>query len=534
MATRCAFQQRPANATVLCYGAPFCEPQTSCLVSNTCAQTPFQPVTENGTFVGSFDAVGNFSLFPGPNLTFASSQPLQVDVMTLPSSLVSLDLHNATSIPSALPSTLKRLAFHSPNVTSLRDQQWTSLTHIDLVDTPLTSLSNWSVGTNLTSFLCSRCAFSSFFVTPDTYTILAYTTTFSVRSILFASDACAASFGTKLMLHSQYPVCVIGPPPSSHGGTIAAVVVVVVLLLLGLFVLKRQRRRASHYHDQGDDEADDAGDVSEDILAPLLPYRLDTSVEFNAKLGEGTFGQVWLACLRNQDDVVAVKTLRPERRTAPRILTAFVAEIHLLARLHSPDIVGFVGVVWSSQHPARVKCVMEYMDKGDLRAFLRKNALGLSWHFKCQYVALPVARALAYLHARGILHRDVKSRNVLLHSTLGAKLSDFGVASSEESGAISSKAVGTLGYMAPEIMSQHRHSPAGDVFALGVVLKELDSHQLPTDHGVEFTAECPSWVRALVVQCADPEPERRPTAAQVVEIIADATERLDESKLQTP
>ncbi|RHY17496.1 hypothetical protein DYB32_010509 [Aphanomyces invadans] len=224
-------------------------------------------------------------------------------------------------------------------------------------------------------------------------------------------------------------------------------------------------------------------------------------------MSQGTYGDVWLATVGT--DTVAVKVLRRNHRSTP-VVAAFLREIHLLSTLQSPFIVALRGIVYP--HPAKLLCVKECLDKGDLRTSLRLNTR-LMWAMNAK-VALHLASALAYLHDRRIIHRDVKSRNVLLNATFGAKLADFGVATTiKQQRERTGRVVGTYRWMAPEVLRQQPASPASDVYSFGVVLFELDTRQAPfDDHGdademaqrilngdltLEFSPACPRWVHDI-------------------------------------
>ncbi|RLN21044.1 hypothetical protein BBJ28_00021396, partial [Nothophytophthora sp. Chile5] len=160
-------------------------------------------------------------------------------------------------------------------------------------------------------------------------------------------------------------------------------------------------------------------------------------------------------------------------------------------------------------------------------------------------IALHVAHALTYLHSleRSVLHRDLKSRNILLTASLEAKLMDFGV-SREHVDRTMTAGVGTSLWMAPEVMLGERYDDKADVYSFGVVLSELDLHTLPYSHAkekgysdrqvpdtailqmvalgelqVEFSPQCLESVAALGRACVSVDPANRPTAAEALHIL---------------
>ncbi|KAJ0392091.1 hypothetical protein P43SY_010521 [Pythium insidiosum] len=197
-------------------------------------------------------------------------------------------------------------------------------------------------------------------------------------------------------------------------------------------------------------------------------------------LSHGSFGDVYLGFYNN--DRVAIKRLSAHRRRHEKERTSFLLEAKLMATLRHDRIIQFIGVAWSD--PTDVHVVTEFMDGGDLRTLLQSfDASGRPVGFDaCKVqIALHVIEGLAYLHALqpAVLHRDLKSRNVLLSANkLDAKLIDFGV-SRPRADSTMTTCVGTLRWMAPEVMVGGRYGESADVFSFGVVLSELDTHQIP-------------------------------------------------------
>ena len=273
------------------------------------------------------------------------------------------------------------------------------------------------------------------------------------------------------------------------------------------------------------------------LVAARIPLE---EIQIKELVARGGFGQVFTATYKGQ--TVAVKTLLPETAKDMDEINALYAESKILAKLDHPCIVSFIGIAWGSL--STVCCVTEYLVGGDLRALLNHFLLNQTRpqgfdHDKVK-IALNIAQALAYLHSLepNMLHRDLKSRNVLLTSQLDAKLTDFGV-SRERSDFMMTNAVGTSLWMAPEVMLGGHYDGKADVFSFGVLLSELDTHQLPyanvrnasgqkptentilqkTSKGelqVEFSRECPAELLTLARACLSVNPHDRPTAADAL------------------
>lgn len=189
--------------------------------------------------------------------------------------------------------------------------------------------------------------------------------------------------------------------------------------------------------------------------------------------------------------MVAIKRLVSARRKDPKQVAAFIVEIKLLATLHHENIVGFLGAAWRTL--SDVCLVTEYMAMGDLRSVLssfeetQPRPRPRGFDADKLKIALHVARALAYLHSLQpvMIHRDLKSKNILLSATFDAKIADFGTSREYEDVTMTAEA-GTSLWMSPEVMLGQRYDAKADVFSFGVVLSELDTHQLPYAPAREF------------------------------------------------
>ncbi|KAI7818394.1 kinase-like domain-containing protein [Gamsiella multidivaricata] len=150
-----------------------------------------------------------------------------------------------------------------------------------------------------------------------------------------------------------------------------------------------------------------------------------------------------------------------------------------------------------------VYIITDYAEGGNLTEALPK----LDWESKRRIVA-EVAQGLAYLHSKGIVHRDIKEENILLTKHWQVKLCDFGLANVMASATqVSSfKAKGTPGYIAPELINTNpKYSTKSDIFALGIIMGKMVEKDAPSD----FTT--------LMKRCLDNDPEKRPTASDIVD-----------------
>ncbi|KAK1942825.1 putative LIM domain-containing serine/threonine-protein kinase [Phytophthora citrophthora] len=270
------------------------------------------------------------------------------------------------------------------------------------------------------------------------------------------------------------------------------------------------------------------------IIAAKIPRE---KVLMHEQISRGGFGEVYVGAYNGRK--VAIKMLLPEIRKRIHSVNEFLTEVKLMASLEHPRIVEFIGVAWDSLTDLCV--VSELMEGGYLRALLNqfeneKHSHGFD-HDKVK-IALHVAHALTYMHsfAPPIVHRDLKSKNILLTNEFDAKLTDFG-SSRERVDRTMTAGVGTSLWMAPEIMAGEKYDEKVDMFSFAIVLSELDSHVLPYTNlrqetrtsdvailqlvmqgkiQIEFSEACPSSISALGMACSAKDPTARPTAVQAL------------------
>ncbi|XP_019702534.1 L-type lectin-domain containing receptor kinase S.4 [Elaeis guineensis] len=201
-------------------------------------------------------------------------------------------------------------------------------------------------------------------------------------------------------------------------------------------------------------------------------------------LGFGGFGKVYKGTLPGSRTEVAVKRVSHESRQGIR---EFVAEIASIGRLRHRNLVQLLG--WCRRR-ADLLLVYDYMPNGSLDNFLffdesKADQPVLSWAERFR-ILRGVASALLYLHEEWehvVIHRDVKASNVLLDADLNGRLGDFGLAKLYEHGANPSttRVVGTLGYLAPELTRTGKATTSCDVFAFGALVLEVVCGRRPIE-----------------------------------------------------
>ncbi|GMF30926.1 unnamed protein product [Phytophthora fragariaefolia] len=271
---------------------------------------------------------------------------------------------------------------------------------------------------------------------------------------------------------------------------------------------------------------------SEFLSGKRMPFE---SLVFKRALSKGACGEVWLGEYQGQQ--VAIKRLLQAKAHRAEEVEEFAQEIELSASLKHPNIVSFIGVAWNSLN--NLVMALEFFPMGDLQAYLSKHADLMSWGREKIHIAVGVVRALEYLHsgAPPLIHRDLKSRNILLTNTLEAKLIDFGVSRGRQEHSMTA-GVGTPYWTAPEVLEGKRYTEQADIYSFGVVLTELDTGKIPYYDALisegkkpkpfqvlsdvmagmlrpSFSDSCPARIRRIGVACCQHDPARRPRAAQV-------------------
>ncbi|XAR50999.1 Non-specific serine/threonine protein kinase [Bertholletia excelsa] len=217
-------------------------------------------------------------------------------------------------------------------------------------------------------------------------------------------------------------------------------------------------------------------------------------------IGKGAFGTVYKGVLPETGDMVAVKRCGHSGQGK----TEFLSELSTVGSLRHRNLLRLQG--WC-QEKGEILLVYELMPNGSLDKALFESKMILPWSHR-RKILMGVASALAYLHhdcENQVIHRDVKTSNIMLDREFNAKLSDFGLAREIGLGGSPSVA-GTLGYLAPEYLLTGRASENTDVFSFGAVVLEVASGRRPIE---EYRPNLVEWVWALyregrLLMAADP------------------------------
>ncbi|XP_048423179.1 probable LRR receptor-like serine/threonine-protein kinase At4g29180 isoform X1 [Pyrus x bretschneideri] len=200
---------------------------------------------------------------------------------------------------------------------------------------------------------------------------------------------------------------------------------------------------------------------------------LDITKNLQTSIGKGGFGTVYHGCMKDGTQVV-VKMLSASSTQGPR---EFQTEAELLMRIHHRNLASFIGYCDDANNLA---LIYEYMANGNLKNSLSdaERSSQMTWEMRL-HIAIDAAQGLEYLHhgcKPPIVHRDVKTANILLSENLEAKIADFGLSkvfASDIETQVVSTVMGTAGYLDPEYHNCQGLNEKSDVYSFGVVLLEL-------------------------------------------------------------
>ncbi|KAF5200172.1 Mitogen-activated protein kinase kinase kinase [Thalictrum thalictroides] len=297
---------------------------------------------------------------------------------------------------------------------------------------------------------------------------------------------------------------------------------------------------------------------------PKEEWEIDLSkLDIRHVIAHGTYGTVYRGVYDGQD--VAVKLLdwgedhiATTAETAA-LRTSFRQEVAVWHKLDHPNVTKFVGASMGTSNlkipaknssseahdslPARACCVVvEYLPGGTLKQYLIRNRRKKLAYKVVIELALDLSRGLNYLHSKKIVHRDVKTENMLLDSRRNLKIADFGVARVEaQNPRDMTGETGTLGYMAPEVLDGKPYNRRCDVYSFGICLWEIYCCDMPypdlsfaevssavvrQDLRPDIPRCCPNSLANIMRKCWDGNAEKRPEMNEVVRLL----EGIDTSK----
>lgn len=282
------------------------------------------------------------------------------------------------------------------------------------------------------------------------------------------------------------------------GISVAGFVLIAGLVLVAMYALRQKKlakeavERTSNPFASWGAGGQDNGDVPQLKGARYFLFeelkKCTNNFSETHEIGSGGYGKVYKGTLAN-GQMAAIKRAQ---QGSMQGAAEFKNEIELLSRVHHKNLVSLVGFCYEQ---GEQMLVYEYIPNGTLRENLMgKGGIHLDW-MKRLRIAIGSAKGLAYLHELAnppIIHRDIKSTNILLDESLTAKVADFGLSklvSDTQKGHVSTQVKGTLGYLDPEYYMTQQLSEKSDVYSFGVVMLELITSRQPIEKGKYIVRE---------------------------------------------
>ncbi|KAL8254954.1 hypothetical protein R6Q59_033175 [Mikania micrantha] len=332
----------------------------------------------------------------------------------------------------------------------------------------------------------------------------------SIGTVINRQNFSIPYYGPLFFLDDSY-CCYPGKKSSNHGNVVGVAVggfVILFLIVSAITYAIYQKRKASKAKQNSPFESWGANGSDAGSVPQLKGTRWCTFEELKRctnnfseenMIGTGGYGQVYKGTL-DTGHVVAIK--RAQQRSLQGA-QEFKTEIELLSRIHHKNVVSLVGFCY--EHGEQM-LVYEYISNGTLKDNLTgKAGMKLNW-MKRLKVALDSAKGVTYLHELAnppIIHRDIKSNNILLDEHMNAKVADFGLSKllgDESKGYVSTQVKGTLGYMDPEYYMTQQLTEKSDVYSFGIVLLELLTSRSPIHKGKYIVRE----VKEAIDKSGDP------------------------------
>ncbi|XP_024634910.2 serine/threonine-protein kinase STY46 [Medicago truncatula] len=271
--------------------------------------------------------------------------------------------------------------------------------------------------------------------------------------------------------------------------------------------------------------------ISRHVIFPTRENGVSTSeaswLRFEKKIASGPFSDLYKGTLCNQD--LAIKVLKQESLDE-NIHREFSQEVYILSKIQHRNVVKFVG---ACTKPPNLCLVTEYLSGGSMYDLLHKQKTVLALPSLLK-VAIDVSEGMKYLHQNDIIHRDLKSANLLIDKTGVVKVADFGVARVRNRSGIMTAETGTYRWMAPEVIEHKPYDHKADVFSFAIVLWELLTRKLPYEHlsplqaavGVvqkglrpKIPRHCHPKLVELLQWCWQQDPSLRPSFSEILEFL---------------
>ncbi|KAK3416235.1 hypothetical protein EUGRSUZ_H01685 [Eucalyptus grandis] len=257
-------------------------------------------------------------------------------------------------------------------------------------------------------------------------------------------------------------------------------------------------------------------------------------------IGEGGYGIVYYGLLEDKTQV-AVKNLLNNRGQAEK---EFKVEVEAIGRVRHKNLVRLLGYCAEGAHRM---LVYEYVNNGNLEQWLHGDVgpcSPLTWEIRMKII-LGTAKGLTYLHEGlepKVVHRDIKSSNILLDKQWSPKVSDFGLAKllCSENSYITTRVMGTFGYVAPEYASTGMLNERSDIYSFGILIMEIISGRNPVDYSrPPEEVNLVDWLKKMVTDknpegVLDPKLPEKPTSRALKRVLLVALKCVDPTAQKRP
>uniref|UniRef100_A0ACD5YP81 Uncharacterized protein n=1 Tax=Avena sativa TaxID=4498 RepID=A0ACD5YP81_AVESA len=264
------------------------------------------------------------------------------------------------------------------------------------------------------------------------------------------------------------------------------------------------------------------------VMDDVAEYEISwEDLQIDERIGLGSYGEVYHADWNGTE--VAVKKFL-DQDVSGVALEQFKCEVRIMSRLRHPNVVLFLGYV---THPPNLSILTEYLPRGSLYRLLHRPNSKVDETRRLK-MALDVAKGMNYLHSSHptIVHRDLKSPNLLVDKNWVVKVSDFGMSRLKHHTFLSSKSTaGTPEWMAPEVLRNEPANEMCDVYSFGVILWELATLRVPwsglnpmqvvgavgfQNKRLDIPKEVDPQVASIIYSCWDNDPSKRPSFSQLL------------------
>ncbi|ONM23236.1 Serine/threonine-protein kinase STY46 [Zea mays] len=240
-------------------------------------------------------------------------------------------------------------------------------------------------------------------------------------------------------------------------------------------------------------------------------------LKFGNKVASGSYGDLYRGTYCSQD--VAIKVLKPERINAD-MQREFAQEVYIMRKVRHKNVVQFIG---ACTKPPNLCIVTEFMSGGSVYDYLHKHK-GVFKLPALVGVATDVSKGMSYLHQNNIIHRDLKTANLLMDENGTVKVADFGVARVKAQSGVMTAETGTYRWMAPEVIEHKPYDHKADVFSFGILMWELLTGKIP----YEYLTPLQAAVGVVQKKCWQQDPTQRPDFSEILETLQRIAEEVGE------